>query len=131
MCIFCQIITGEIPSHKLGENEKALAILDIKPVHPGHLLVMPKKHFANLEEIETDYLLAVMSLVKEMGLISKEKLAADSYNVILNNDKAAGQEIAHLHFHLIPRMNEDGLRSWPSKEYAEGELEEVLKKLRA
>lgn len=131
MCIFCKIIAGDLPSHKLGENDKALAILDIKPVHPGHLLVIPKKHFANLEEIEADYFQAVMSLVKEMGLKIKEKLTADSYNVILNNDKAAGQEIAHLHFHLIPRKSGDSLKPWPSKEYTKDELEETLKKLRS
>lgn len=131
MCIFCKIIAGEITSDIIAENDKALAILDIKPVRAGHILVMPKKHFASLEEIELDSLLAVASLLKEMGLLIKEKLQADSYNVILNNDKAAGQEIPHLHFHLIPRISGDELKLWSGKEYVEGEIEKVLAKYQA
>ncbi len=131
MCVFCKIIAKEIPAYVIKENEMVLAFLDINPVHPGHILVVPKKHFANLEELEGDYLEAVMLMIKEMGFLIKEKLKADSYNVILNNDKAAGQEIAHLHFHLIPRVEGDGLKSWPHKEYQTGEAEEVLKKLQS
>ena len=131
MCVFCKIIAKEIPAYVVKENEIALAFLDINPVRSGHILVVPKKHFANLEEIEVNYLKAVMLMIKEIGFLIKEKLQADSYNVILNNDKAAGQEITHLHFHLIPRVEGDGLKSWSHREYQPGEAEEVLKKLLA
>lgn len=131
MCIFCKIIAGEITSDMIAENDKALAVLDIKPVRSGHVLVMPKKHFANLEEMEPDYLVAVMALAKKVGLDIKEKLQADSYNIILNNDKAAGQVIPHLHFHLIPRMSGDEIESWSGQEYETGETEKVLERYRA
>ncbi|MBN2884962.1 HIT family protein [Patescibacteria group bacterium] len=129
MCIFCQIVAGKIPSYKVYEDEKVLAFLDIKPVHPGHILVIPKKHSANLEEISEEDLKAVMIVVKKMGNLIKKKLSYAGYNVTENNDPIAGQEIPHLHFHLIPRIADDGLSNWTQREYADGEAKEVLQKL--
>jgi histidine triad (HIT) family protein len=129
MCLFCQIINGEIPSYKIYENELVLAFLDIKPVNPGHVLVVPKKHFSNLEEISPEHLEAVIMAVKKIGKQLKEQLGAPGYNVILNNDPVAGQEISHLHYHVIPRYENDGLKSFPQSKYNEGEAEEMIKKL--
>jgi len=130
MCIFCQIINGEIPAHKVYEDEKTLAFLDIKPVHPGHILVVPKRHFANLEDIEEDDLMAVSLTMKKMGKLIKEKLAYEGYNACTNNDPVSGQEIPHLHFHLIPRIKGDGLNAWTQKAYNEGEAEIIAAKLK-
>jgi len=131
MCVFCKIIAGEIPSYKVYENERVLAFLDIKPIRPGHTLVIPKKHVANFEEIESDDLAAVIQAVKEIGKRVKEKLGYESYNVLENNDSAAGQVIPHIHFHIIPRVAGDGLNRWPETEYAEGEAEETMNKLKS
>jgi len=131
MCIFCQIIAGELPAHKVYEDEQVVAILDIKPVHAGHILVLPKKHVANLEEISETDLSAVITVVKKIGGLLKEKLNYIGYNVVENNDPIAGQEIPHLHFHLIPRLENDGLNHWAHQEYKPGEAEEILKKLKS
>jgi histidine triad (HIT) family protein len=131
MCIFCKIIAGEIPAHKVYEDEKTFAFLDIKPVHPGHILVVPKKHAANLEEIEEDDLAAVSLTMKKMGKLIKDKLGYEGYNACTNNDPVANQQIPHLHFHLIPRITGDGLNAWVQKAYDEGVAEEILSKLKA
>ncbi len=129
MCIFCQIIEKKIPAKIILEDEKTLAFLDIKPVNPGHILIVPKKHYASIEEISEEDLCAVSLMLKKMGKRIKEKLGYKGYNVNLNNDKLAGQEIPHLHFHLIPRLANDGLKLWPQNQYKEGEAEEILSKL--
>ncbi len=129
MCVFCQIIAGEISAHKLYEDENILAFLDIKPVNPGHVLVMPKKHYQNLEDTPAEILSAVMAVVKKIGQLLKDKLGAAGYNVTENNDPVAGQIIPHLHFHVIPRHEGDGHPQWRQREYAPGEAEAILKQL--
>ncbi|MDP3836921.1 MAG: HIT family protein [bacterium] len=131
MCVFCKIIAGEIPAYKVYEDERVLAFLDITPVHVGHTLVIPKKHVANLEAIESDDLTALILAVKKIGKKIKENLAYDGYNVLENNDPVAGQVISHIHFHLIPRKAGDGLNRWPDNKYAEGEEEDTMNKLKS
>lgn len=129
-CIFCKIINNEIPSDQVAENEHALAFLDIAPVNAGHTLVITKKHYANLEETPLNELNSLMALVKSVGLAVKEGLAYDGYNVGLNNDPVAGQIIPHLHFHVMPRKSDDGLKLWPQRQYAEGEASQVAQKIK-
>ncbi len=130
MCIFCQIIEGKLPSHKVYEDDKVLAFLDIYPITPGHVLVIPKKHYQNLEEIPDDELAHLMSIVKKIGLMMKENLGVIGYNVCENNDPIAGQAIPHLHFHVVPRTEGDGLHSWPQNGYEVGEAEDMLVKIK-
>jgi len=129
-CIFCKIVAGEIPSHKIYEDQDVLAFLDISPVHPGHALVIPKKHFDNLEEIDEASLAKVMNVVKKIGVALKAGLGYEGYNVQLNNDPVAGRIVPHLHFHLIPRLKDDGLRLWPQGKYEPGQAEEVAEKIK-
>ena len=131
MCVFCKIAAGEIPAYKIYEDEQTLAFLDINPVNPGHILVIPKKHAANLEEVEMAELSALMSTVKKMGVRLKERLGYEGYNVLMNNDPVSGQAIPHVHFHIIPRKAGDGLNRWPENKYAEGEAEEIMNKLKS
>lgn len=128
-CIFCKIIKGEIPCYKVYEDEATLAFLDIKPTNPGHTLVIPKLHCKNMEEISEADLRSLILAIKKIGGLLKDKLGAAGYNIIENNDPAAGQLIPHLHFHIIPRSESDGLRPWPGSEYKPGEAEEIIKKL--
>lgn len=130
MCVFCKIVNGELPAKIVAENELALAFLDIKPVNPGHVLVVVKRHVATLEQINLDELSKVMELVKIVGKRLKDKLAVKGYNIILNNDKIAGQEIEHLHFHLIPRHEDDGLKLWSQKEYQDNQADIIWQKLK-
>lgn len=130
MCIFCKIINQEIPCYRVYEDDKTLAFLDIKPVNPGHVLVLPKTHYQNFEDISEVDLAALMVTVKKIGKLLKDKLGVEGYNVHENNDPIAGQEVPHLHFHLIPRLAADGLEHWPGKSYLPGEAEEIIKKLK-
>ncbi|MCX6794386.1 MAG: HIT family protein [Candidatus Falkowbacteria bacterium] len=129
MCIFCQIINNKIPSFKVYENDKILAILDIQPVNAGHTIVMSKKHYPNIEEAGEDDLTAIILAIKKIGHLLKNKLGVAGYNVTANNDPVAGQIIPHLHFHVIPRREGDGLKLWPTFGYGPGEREKILKKL--
>ncbi|PLX26075.1 HIT family protein [Candidatus Parcubacteria bacterium] len=129
-CLFCKIIAGEVPSDKVYEDEDTLAFLDINPVKPGHTLVVPKQHFANLEEITDEQLAKVMSTVKKVGESIKNGLGVEGYNVTENNDPIAGQVIPHIHFHIIPRKEDDGIKLWPGTPYEEGEDQEILSKIR-
>ncbi|MEI6597253.1 MAG: HIT family protein, partial [bacterium] len=103
-CIFCKIITGEIPSYKVYEDEQILAFLDINPVNHGHTLVVPKKHFVNIEETDEQVLYLIIKIVKKIGASLKKNLGVAGYNVLENNDPVAGQIVPHLHFHIIPRL---------------------------
>lgn len=130
MCIFCDIASGKIPVKKIFENDLVLVFLDHRPISPGHALVIPKQHYANLEEVSEESLVAVSIALKKMGGLLKSKLGVPSYNIVENNDKVAGQDVSHLHFHVIPRSENDGLAPhWPNREYTPGEAEAIIKKL--
>ncbi len=129
-CIFCKIIAGEIPCYKVYEDDDVLAFLDVAPVNYGHILVLPKKHFINMEDIPEQELCAVIKIVKKVGQAIKQGLSVPGYNVQVNNDPVAGQVVPHIHFHVIPRNEGDGLKLWPQGKYGNGEAEEVLNKVR-
>lgn len=129
-CIFCKIVAGQIPSAKVYEDEKILAFLDIAPVHDGHVLVIPKRHYANLEAMPEDELCVLIKVVKKIGRGLKEGLQVAGYNVTENNDPVAGQIIGHLHFHIIPRKENDGLHLWPQGRYGEGEMQAIAEKIK-
>ncbi|MDP2709058.1 MAG: HIT family protein [bacterium] len=129
-CIFCKIIASELPGYKVYEDEQTLAFLDVNPVNPGHTLVVPKKHLANIEEADKETLCRIMATVKKVGLSLKRNLGAPGYNAGINNDPIAGQAVPHLHVHLMPRREGDGLKLWPQKQYAAGEAEAVLNKIK-
>lgn len=129
-CIFCKIVAGEIPSYKIYEDDSTLVFLDIAPVNPGHVLVVSKKHFANMEEIPGEDLCQLIKAVKKVGQALKEGMGAEGYNINENNDPVAGQIIPHIHFHIVPRRAEDGLKLWPQGKYGEGEAEKILEKIK-
>jgi histidine triad (HIT) family protein len=129
-CIFCKIIKGELKSYKVYEDEETLAFLDINPVTNGHILIVPKNHYETIEEISEDKLGVLMKAIKKVGAKVKNAIEIEGYNVSLNNGSVAGQIIPHLHFHIIPRRENDGLSPWPHKQYEEGIAEELTKILR-
>jgi len=125
-CIFCMIIRGEIPSAKVLETDAVLAFLDINPVSKGHTLVIPKTHYGTFPEIPVGVLAALGDALQRIGNGVKSQLNSAGFNILLNNDRAAGQLIDHSHFHLIPRNLGDGVMDWPPvRPYAEGEMEAV------
>ncbi|MBW2990958.1 HIT family protein [Candidatus Woesearchaeota archaeon] len=129
-CIFCKIVKGEIPSNKIYEDNEFLAFLDIAPVNPGHALVIPKLHCKNLLDFpkaeETDLLEFIKKVAKAVVKATK----AEGFNLGMNNGRVAGQLVDHAHFHIIPRFSGDGCKHWPKKDYKEGEMEEVMKKIK-
>lgn len=106
-CIFCKIIKGEIPTMKLYEDEKTLAFLDVNPCSIGHSLIIPKKHYQRFEEMPEEAAKDLFYIVHKLAKIIPEAVEAKDYNVGLNNGKIAGQEVPHVHFHIIPRFEGD------------------------
>ena len=128
-CIFCKISKGEIPSRKIYEDDKIFAFLDIAPVNKGHALVIPKEHSENLLTMSEESAKDVFASVKKVADAVKKGVNADGVNIGMNNEPAAGQVVFHAHIHIIPRFKDDGLKLWPQGKYAEGEGEEVQKKI--
>ncbi len=109
MCIFCKIINGEIPSYKVYEDTDFLAFLDISQAEIGHTLVVPKKHFDNFLEMDDKTAEKLIVLVKKLALKIKKATNASGINILNNNGAAAGQSVNHVHFHIIPRYENDDL----------------------
>ena len=130
-CIFCKIVKREIPSSIVYEDDYTLAFLDIAPILPGHVLVIPKKHAANLSAVDEVMLCHTMEAVKKIGQALQESLGAKGYNVSINNGEAAGQIIDHFHWHIIPRHQKHELELWPQGKYEAGEAESLAKKIKA
>ena len=106
-CIFCKIANGEIPSRTLYEDEDFRVIMDLAPATKGHSLILPKEHYKNIYEIADDTAAKVLPLAKRMATLMTEKLGADGFNIVQNNNEVAGQTVFHFHVHLIPRYNDD------------------------
>ncbi len=107
MCVFCEIIAGNIPGYKVYEDETVIAILDIAQVTFGHTMVIPKKHVADITEVDKETLQHIISVVQDLAIYLKDKCNAKGVNVLNNNGEAAGQTVSHLHFHIIPRYDEN------------------------
>ncbi|MFI3328930.1 MAG: HIT family protein [bacterium] len=128
MCIFCKIINNEIPSYKIYEDNNVLAILDISQITYGHTLVIPKKHYENIFDIEEVDLLNIMKVVNNLSKQYKDKLNIEGINIFNNSGEIAGQEVNHFHFHIVPRYAKEELTiKHSSNKY---NLEEVYNKLK-
>ncbi len=131
-CIFCKIAAGQIPSLKIYEDKEILAFLDIGPISEGHTLVIPKQHYTKVHECPPQVLASIMSVLPKVAAAVFAASAADGYNILCNNGRAAGQLVEHLHFHIIPRKTGDGVFSrWPASKYPQGKAEEIAEKIRA
>lgn len=117
-CIFCKLISGEIPSAPVVDTADAYAFLDVNPVNRGHVLIVPKPHFPNLAALPDDLAAAVASHLPRLCRAVKAATGADGLNVIVNNGAAAGQTVDHVHWHVIPRFHADAVRwPWPHQAY--------------
>lgn len=125
-CIFCKIIAGEIPSATVYEDEDFKVIMDIAPAAKGHLVLLAKRHCADLFEL--DGLTASKGLIvaRKLAIALKEELGCDGINLLQNNGEAAGQSVFHFHMHLIPRYNNDGMNiPWEHLRYIDGEMADL------
>jgi histidine triad (HIT) family protein len=109
-CIFCQIVAGDIPSRTVYEDDTVLAFLDANPLSPGHTLVIPKAHHERLNDTPADVAGAVLSTLHELVPAVEAAVDAPASTVAFNNGEVAGQEVPHVHGHIIPRFAEDGGR---------------------
>ena len=102
-CIFCKIVRGEIPSHKVYEDDDVLAFLDISQVTKGHVLVIPKVHYDNFLATPQETMHKVMDVAQRIGQVQIMSLGAKGVNILSNVNKEAGQSVFHFHVHVIPR----------------------------
>lgn len=109
-CIFCQIVADDIPSRTVYEDETVFAFLDVNPLAPGHTLVIPKDHHETLGDLSDDTAADVFTALHRLVPTVEESMDADASNVAFNNGEAAGQEVPHVHGHIIPRFEDDGGR---------------------
>ncbi len=125
-CLFCKIIAGDIPSAKVFENDDLVAFLDIGPVNKGHTLVVPKAHYETLSELPPDLMARVGEALPKLAAAVVAAAQADGLNLHQSNGACAGQVIPHVHFHLIPRFDNDGrLNHWPQGKYEGDEMERM------
>jgi len=130
-CLFCKISRREVPADIVYEDENTLAFLDISPVGPGHTLVIPKRHVANIYEMSHEDSAHVFGTVSGIAERVKHAVSADGINIHMNNDGVAGQVIFHAHVHIIPRFEGDPHQMWQGGEYKnEEESKEVGEKIR-
>jgi histidine triad (HIT) family protein len=120
-CIFCKIVAGDIAASKVYEDDETIAFLDIQPVNPGHVLVIPKDHFENIYTTPVMTWMRVQMTVQKVALAVKNATGADGINVHMNNEPAAGQVVPHTHVHIIPRYNDDGFVHWSHNVYKDAE----------
>lgn len=130
-CLYCKLVKNELHIHKVGENEKNLAFLDINPLVKGHTLVIPKSHAATFFDINEEATGELFIYVREITELLQTKLNPDGFNIGINMHKAAGQAVEHLHIHIIPRWQGDGGGNIHSiiKNPPQESLEEILEKI--
>jgi histidine triad (HIT) family protein len=131
-CIFCKIVSGELPSRRIYEDDRAVAFLDIGAWHRGHALVVPKRHIPDVVS-GTGSLPEIAPAIDAVARLLMQRLAADGINLLNSAGQAAGQEVFHLHVHVVPRYaDEPGLRSLVNPGGAtDDELDSVYRQIQA
>lgn len=134
-CPFCGIVAGEIPGRIVFENDDVTAFLDANPLAPGHTLVVPDDHHERLDEIPTDLAGEVFAALHRLTPAVESAVDADGTNVAFNNGPAAGQEVPHVHGHIIPRFDSDGgapihVVAGDRPDLADDELDDIENRIR-
>ena len=131
MCIFCEIIKGNIPCYKVYEDEFCIAFLDISQTSIGHTLVLPKEHYKNIFELPENVSEHLGRIVCKLSKHIKEKLNISSINILNNNGEIAGQTVEHFHIHLIPRYSDSDIKiEFNSKNLSKEEFNELCEKIK-
>jgi histidine triad (HIT) family protein len=131
-CVFCRIIARAEPAQILYENEDAIGILDIHPVHLGHSLVIPKFHCAEFGQLPPDTFRGFMTALSEVSRALVKGLDLEGFNIFSNNGAVAGQSVFHFHFHITPRYENDDIKFvLKLKQYSDGELASTADRIRA
>ena len=129
-CIFCQIVEGKIQSRKVYEDDKIVAILDINPANPGHILLLTKEHYSIMPQVPDDEVAHIFMAAKSLSNSMLRSIDAQGTNIIVANGVAAGQRAQHFMVHVIPRKANDGVNfTLPQKSMDLGEIESIGNKL--
>ncbi|MEU2080645.1 HIT family protein [Streptomyces albus] len=131
-CVFCAIVAGELPAHRVHEDGAVVAFLDRRPLFPGHVLVVPRRHLETLTDLPVGSVGSYFTAVRLVAAAVERAMAADGTFVAQNN--RVSQSVPHLHTHVVPRRRKDGLRGffWPRHQYAgETEAREVAARIRS
>ncbi|MBR1736327.1 MAG: HIT family protein [Firmicutes bacterium] len=129
-CIFCKIANGEIPTNTVYENDKFRVILDAAPANEGHCLVLPKKHGANIFELDEETVKEAFATAKKTAEAVKKSMNAEGINILQNNGEAAGQTVGHFHIHVIPRKSGDNVTiKADAIELSDEEKQNICKKI--
>jgi histidine triad (HIT) family protein len=130
-CLFCGIVAGTIPSETIDSDERTVAFMDINPATPGHALVVPREHSADLLEIGEEDLTATILASQRLAKRMKDVLEADGINLINSCGAAAWQTVFHFHIHVVPRYDDDPLKlPWVPEPGDSGEIASVAQRLR-
>jgi histidine triad (HIT) family protein len=130
-CIFCRIVQKQVPSSLVFEDEKVMAFLDIKPLTEGHTLVIPKAHYESIFDIPKESIAYLHGITKRIAIAVEKATKADGISIIQQNGKAAGQDIFHLHVHVIPRYEDQKLPSFSEiSEVDREKLSQTAQKIR-
>lgn len=129
-CIFCKIVRGEIPSKKVYEDDDVFAFLDANPLARGHTLVIPKAHHERVGDLPAETRTALFDAIGRLAPVVETAMDADGVTIGINDGRAAGQEVMHVHGHLVPRTEGDGAgplhaRDWPRPDLADDELDDA------
>ena len=129
-CIFCEIVAGNIPAAKVYEDEDVLAFMDIAPANPGHTLVIPKQHYRNIYDMPAEIGSKIMQVSIPIANAIKTALNPDGLNLFQANEAAGFQTVFHFHLHLIPRWENDSIRSpWRPREADVAEIGDIAAKI--
>jgi len=129
-CLFCQIVAGSIPSQNVYDDADVMAFLDIRPINPGHTLVIPKRHAENMLVSSDEDLVKVMGVIKKITPAILRAVGAEAFNLGCNTGRAAGQVVFHTHIHIMPRLATDGYRLWHPREDVPSDLNGIAEKIR-
>ncbi|MEW6250974.1 MAG: HIT family protein [Planctomycetota bacterium] len=130
--IFARIIAGEIPCHRVYENEHVLAFLDVHPLTDGHTLILPKRPVQRFEDLTQDEAAELGRALREVARKVLAATGAPAYNILQNNGREASQEVPHVHFHIVPRRAGDGLGyRWKPQQRTPQELAALADRIQA
>jgi histidine triad (HIT) family protein len=131
-CVFCRIVAGSIPASVVHEDAETLAFMDLGQVNPGHVLIAVKRHAQDIYALDERQAAALYAAASRVARAIREAFAPQGLSVYQANGKAAGQTVFHLHLHLVPRHEGDGMNlSWPVKNPPRDKLEEHAARIRS
>ena len=126
-CIFCKLANGVFETNTLYEDEQFRVIFDASPATVGHVLIIPKEHYANVFEIPEDLAGKAYILAKKVAAVLKEVTGCNGVNILQNNGEAAGQTVFHFHMHVIPRYDEN-IITWKQNEVDQEKVDGIIEK---